>query len=133
MDAGFVLEQIKELCKSKEWRNLMAMLDDGYRGMFVILRILQDGPVSAGEIATEMNVSTARVASALKSLEGKGYITREKNHSDGRKVIVSITQKGNDAFDERKGRVVGVIQPMIDKLSEHEAVTMLALLQKFLG
>ena len=58
------------------------MIDDEYKGMFVILRILQesDGGTSLpGELAGLMNVSTALIARALITLENKKYKKRESD------------------------------------------------------
>lgn len=135
MDSFFIQEQMKKLCKTNNWRNLVGLIDEGYKGMFVILRILQESgaSVASGEIARQMGVSTARVASALNTLEGKDYIKREKEKSDGRKVVISLTDKGAEALKERQKRVSEMVEPMLKNLTEEEIAVLFGLLYKLLG
>lgn len=135
MDSFFIQEQMKKLCKTSNWRNLVGLIDEGYKGMFVILRILQESgaSVASGEIAKQMGVSTARVASALNTLEGKDYIKREKEKSDGRKVVISLTDKGAEALKERQKRVSEMVEPMLKNLTEEEIAVLFGLLYKLLG
>lgn len=134
MDAEKVLELLKLSCDSDGWHVLLDLLSEGYRGMYFILRILYERKcdVVAGDLAKEMNVSTARVATALNALEGKGLVKREVDKQDARRVIIRITEEGEKAFCTRKNEVVTKLQPMIDKLSEEEIMTMLSLLNKML-
>lgn len=134
MDAEKVLELLKEPCDSEGWHTLLDLMSEGYRGMYVILRILYErkDAVVAGELAREMNVSTARVATALNALESKGYVRREVDAKDARRVIIHLTKDGETAFITRKNEVVAKLQPMLNKLSEKECLTLLSLLNKLL-
>lgn len=134
MDAEKVLELLKEPCDSEGWHTLLDLMSEGYRGMYVILRILYErkDDVVAGELAKEMNVSTARVATALNALEGKGYVRRETDIKDARRVIIRLTKDGERAFVTRKNEVVTKLQPMLDKLSDEEILTLWSLMNKLL-
>lgn len=127
-------KEMKTLCKTDNWQRLMHLLDEGYKGMFVIMRILSesDGNVSAGDLAREMNVSTARIARALNTLEGKGFIKRESETGDARKVIIKLTAQGESALEERKKKVEKMIEPMFEKLTGEEVVKLFSLLKKLL-
>ncbi len=134
MELSFIQEQMKEVCKTKNWRNLVGLIDDGYKGMFVILRILQEnGTVTAGQLAKEMNVSTARIASAINTLENKNYVRREKNDEDARKVTISITPQGDAVFNERKIKIEKMLAPVFENLTEEEIETFFAILKKALS
>ncbi len=134
MDAEKVFEYLKEPCAGDDWRKLMDLMSDGSRGMIVILRVLYESKeeVVAGELARRLNVSTARVASALNVLEKKGYVTRCCSKTDGRKVVVRLTKEGEQAFLDRKALVLSRLQPMIDKLNDEECVTLLTLINKLI-
>ena len=134
MDYRVVEDEMKALCQSKRWKNLIGLLDDGYKGMFVILRILQasETNVVAGELARIMNVSTARIARALNTLEGKNYIRRERDETDARKVVIRLTETGKQALEERKREVKAIFDPMFANLTEKETSTLFFILRKML-
>ena len=52
--------------------------------------------VTSGSLAQMMQVGTGRVANALKNLEKKGLVIRERDDKDSRKVFVSLTEKGKE-------------------------------------
>jgi len=53
---------------------------------------IEDTTVS--EIASLMNVSAPTVTVALKKLESKGFINKTRCVKDGRRTIISLTEKG---------------------------------------
>ena len=134
MDYRVVEDEMKALCQSKRWKNLIGLIDDGYKGMFVILRILQasETNVVAGELAKIMNVSTARIARALNTLEAKNYIRRERDETDARKVVIRLTETGKQALEERKREVKAIFDPMFANLTEKETSTLFFILRKML-
>ncbi len=134
MDFYSVQEDIRCLCKTGNWKKLIDLIDDGSRGMFLILRILteSDGDVTAGDLARAMNVSTARVASALNTLEKKNYVKREAAKDDARKVIIKLTADGENAIKVRLKHINEVVEPMLADFTEEEAKTLIALLKKLL-
>ena len=59
-----------------------------------------DDPVTAGAIAEELHVSTARVAALLKNIEAKGSgSARERAISDARVTVVTLTPRGRALAD----------------------------------
>lgn len=132
--AATLQDEMKNICQSKNWRTLTGLIDDGYRGMFVILRILNesDGDVVAGDLAKKMNVSTARVASALNTLQNKGYVLRRPDGKDARKVVVCLTEQGAEALEQRKLYVEQTVAPMLANLTDEETATLFALMKKML-
>lgn len=134
MEFSSIQNEMGILCQSQNWRRLIGLIDDGYKGMFVILRILQESSndIVAGELAKKMNVSTARIASALNSLESKSYIKRESEKNDARKVVIRLTEQGAIALEERKKYISEMVTPMLNNLTENEAATLFSLLKKLL-
>ena len=134
MNESFIQEKIRSLCQANSWRSLVDLIEDGYKGMFVILCILHDSKcdVVAGDLAKQMKVSTARVAKALNTLESKNYIKRESEKSDARKVVIRMTQQGEQALSERKKSVDAIIASMFKNLTEEETITLFSLLKKLL-
>ncbi len=134
MDSLTIENEIQSLTLAKNWRKLINLLEEGFKGVFVVLRILKESKVgmSAGELAKRMQVTTARIASALNSLQKKGYVTRKTEKSDGRKVIINLTEQGEAALENRKNKINQSILPMLGKLTEEEKETLFSLLNKIL-
>lgn len=134
MEFNSIRQKMKGLTGTKNWRNLVGLIDDGYKGVFVILAILEetDG-LASGEIAKKMNVSTARVARALNTLEKKGFIKRERSARDGRKVLIFLTENGRVAVLERINKIDKMVNPMLDNLTDDETATLFSLLYKLLN
>ena len=66
-------------------------------GMVFILNFLydnEDKEIIAGDLAENLDVSTARVAKLLQKLEGKGFIFTHASDKDRRRTVVRLTQKG---------------------------------------
>jgi DNA-binding MarR family transcriptional regulator len=82
---------------------------------------LHSDGVLPGEIGHKMGVSTARVATALNSLEKKGLITRQIDTSDRRKILVGITLEGKCLAEKNYRAVVDVIAKRFALLGEYDA------------
>ena len=77
--------------------------------------------VTPSEISQEMDVSSARVAAALNSLENKGLIVRSTDEIDRRKVIVNMTEKGRVIADRQYEMVINMAAKMLSFLGEEDA------------
>lgn len=73
-------------------------------GEMAVMRalMLADGKLSPSQIADRAWISTPRVANILRSLETKGWITREPDKTDRRRVIVNVTDRGVAALEEKR-------------------------------
>jgi DNA-binding MarR family transcriptional regulator len=91
------------------------------------------GRATPGEIAEATNTSTARVAVILKSLEAKGYIRREIDRSDRRKVLIFITEKGHDIIKKEQEYLVKMIASIFRRMGERDTKEFLRLIDKFFG
>lgn len=54
------------------------------------LNLLSDGPMTAGELARRAGITTASVTGVIDRLEAAGYVRRERDDSDRRKVTVTL-------------------------------------------
>lgn len=83
-------------------------------------------PVETRQIALEGGFSKATLTGVLSTLEGRGWVTREKSPTDGRLVLVRMTPSGRSlmdelfpAFNQQEQRIVGPIDPARrDELAE---------------
>lgn len=72
----------------------MGTLTEGEKGIMGLLFYRYPEAQYSGDLAVLMKVGTGRIGNALKSLEAKGFINREADDEDKRKVLVSLTDKG---------------------------------------
>jgi len=80
---------------------------------YLVLMILwkKDG-VSINEIADKLILNTNTITPLLKRMEAMGLLNREQSKSDQRKVIVSLTDKG----DEMQNKAAEIPNRMMQKL-----------------
>jgi DNA-binding MarR family transcriptional regulator len=56
-------------------------------------------PIETRQIAEEGGFSKATLTGVLGTLEGRGFVTREKSDTDGRLVLVKMTDEGRKLMD----------------------------------
>ena len=98
-------------------------MNEALKGEGFVLHYIasRDKDVLPGDISNEMDVSSARIAAALNSLENKGLITRRIDKNDRRKILVRITQTGKEVADQLYQDVVKSMAEMITLLGEQDA------------
>jgi DNA-binding MarR family transcriptional regulator len=62
--------------------------------MAVLGALYRNGELSLGELAAYERVQPPSMTRTIKYLEEDGYVTRRPHESDGRLVLVSLTEKG---------------------------------------
>jgi DNA-binding MarR family transcriptional regulator len=73
------------------------------RTQYIVLHRLQDGPLTASELATSMQVEPATLSGLVDTLESKGLVTRVEQAEDKRRKDVQLTEAGH--------RLVSTIPP----------------------
>lgn len=103
--------------------NHLQMLDESLQGEIFTLLYIRDRKefVLPGEISGEMSISTARVASILNNLESKGFIDRQIDQLDRRRILVTLTPLGKEQADQHKEKVISQIAKMMELLGEKDA------------
>ena len=80
-----------------------------------------DGQVMPSEISNAVGISGARIAATLNSLENKGYITRQIDARDRRRILVTLTDKGKEQEEAYRRQLVETVEKMLRQLGEHDA------------
>lgn len=62
----------------------------------ILYKLLEMGSLSQIGLQQEMKIDQAAITRHLKILEGKGFVTRNRNEQNNREVIVQITEAGKD-------------------------------------
>ena len=101
-----------------ESRPPMAKIDKENWGIGMVLRHLAtaSAPVSAADISRFMNVSTARVAVLLRTLQEKELIVKQDDAADARKILVSLSEKGKSHIENMKKERMEMMTEVIDKI-----------------
>lgn len=98
---------------------------NGYR----VLRRVEDGPMSQGEIAERMGVDAPAVSGIVADLMARGYVLRTTDPTDGRRKLVQISDSGRDILE--KLRSVGdVVPPPVATLTAAERRELTRLIDK---
>jgi DNA-binding MarR family transcriptional regulator len=78
-----------------------------------------------------LSVSKAAVSQMLGSLEKRGFIRRETDLDNRRKIIVTVTKKGKSAVDTGQKRLDDLMSRIIIQLGEKDARQFVRLLERF--
>ena len=73
---------------------------------FALLSIDKEKGTSSTALGPKMGMEATSLTRTLKSMEEKGMITRKKNPTDGRGVIISLTPFGQEKRELSKSTVV---------------------------
>ncbi|MEC3909093.1 MarR family transcriptional regulator [Sphingobium sp. CR2-8] len=79
----------------------------------VMLSLLEVSPVSVGKLGDRLDMDTGTITPLLKRLDGAGIVTRQRDPSDERRVLVSLTPYGRSLENDIVG-ITGKIQSACD-------------------
>lgn len=102
------------------------------RGEMAVLRLLdhQKRRLTAGEISKLLNMTTPRIAAVLNSLEKKGMIERGGDESDRRRVLVTLTEKGDAFCQAKKDAVLTRLAMVFEAIGSQDAEAFIRIMQK---
>lgn len=98
--------------------------------MGTLLLISRNDLTSPKDISKHMNISTARVATILNSLESKEYIVRRINEDDRRKILISITKLGLEKANQIKSTHLNITKHIFEQLGEEDSKKALEIMRK---
>lgn len=103
-------------------RPLYSKLDESQRGTGFVIAYLSEaeGRVIAGDLARELNVSTARIAALLRKMEKDGLIRRCRAQTDARQIVVEITQAGIEYSDMMKAQILEKAMLLLEKVGKDD-------------
>lgn len=101
-----------------------------YRGQKRILQILLHFPrISQKELTEKLDIEPGSVSEVLSKLEDKGMIRREKDASDRRKMMITLTEEGQSAA---KQCGESMDEDILEILSDEEKASLKQILGKLL-
>ncbi|MBQ9863050.1 MAG: winged helix DNA-binding protein [Lachnospiraceae bacterium] len=92
-----------------------------FREVF-ILNILthadKDSFITATDIIEITGMLKSQVNKVLTDLEEEGFITREKDKTDKRKIHIMITEKGEEIYKKEHDGILNILDKVCEKLGE---------------
>lgn len=104
----------------------------GVRGYHyrLLAAIEEHGPASQAELGRATGIDRSDVVAMLDDLTGWGLVRRDPDPTDGRRNVVSITEKGLARLGELDAVLADVQAAVTEPLSDRERTTLLRLLRK---
>lgn len=134
MDYKQLASELIEYLIMKEQRGRMIhkKLSEVAKGEIAVLIFLlqENKDVNAYEISQHFEVNTSRVAAILNSLCKKGYIIRNVDEQDKRKVKVIITEQGREFCMERYNETVLHLSELLEKLGADDTIEYIRMTKK---
>jgi len=115
----------------KQYRPYLDAIDLTYTQYIAMMVFWEEGKLSVKELGKRLFLDSGTLTPVLKSLEKKGYVTRNRSAEDERVVMAEITKKG----EELKELALAVPEHVAGcvKLAPEEAMQLYGLLYKLLG
>ncbi|EAG7334593.1 winged helix-turn-helix transcriptional regulator [Listeria monocytogenes] len=137
-------QKVKQLIKSYQQTYIFAMnqihqaiseisastVDLSIEQFFVLLEIATYDGISATELAATLAVNKSAITPKLKKLVEKGYIRRERNQLDKRAVVLTISEKGNNVYEECEKQLELLVNEWLEILGEKDSEQFFELFQK---
>ena len=126
-----IVETLMMFNKSKTFHSFQENVKSEKHCLAVIFQ--NSGECSPGKIAKTLDVTAARVAAILKSLESRGFIERFTDVKDKRKSLVKLTETGNDFVRQLGEMILGHAMLVVEKLGEADSIEFIRILKKILA
>lgn len=98
--------------------------------LLVLKVIAKQDPVSTGVIAKQVNLSHATVTSILDRLEKRGFVARQKDSTDKRKMLITALDPAKEVIMQAPALLQDSFVAKYQQLAEWEQTQMLATLQR---
>ncbi|MET9886384.1 MarR family transcriptional regulator [Streptomyces sp. NPDC006430] len=96
--------------------------------MAVLAALADHGPQPQRDLAERLDVHPSDVVKVLDGLARRGYVDRERDTADRRRVLASISEPGRRLLDELVAETTAVRDDLLAPLDETERATLHALL-----
>ena len=85
-----------------------------------LLKTLGGGSRRITELAEVEGLAQPTTTILIKQLEEKGLVTRTRQSGDGRVVLVTVTESGNVALEEYRGRLRAVLGRYLAEIADDQ-------------
>lgn len=115
----------------KSYRPFLDAVGLTYTQYITMMVIWEVRKINVKELGDRLFLDSGTLTPVLKSLESKGYITRNRSKEDERILIVEITETGEE-LKERAAEIPNKVSQRL-KIALDDAKTLNSLLQKLLS
>ena len=85
-----------------------------------VLKTLRGGSRRITELAELEGLAQPTITILIKQLEGRGLVTRTRQSGDARVVLVSLTESGNAALEDYRGKLRAVLGAHLTEISDEQ-------------
>lgn len=96
----------------------------------VLMVIGMQGDMGVKQLAELLRVTSGAATQHIDALEKAGLLVREMNANDRREVVVRITKKGKNVYQEIRSTKARILNEVFQQLSDKELRTLVELLEK---
>ena len=79
----------------KKYKPFLDKLDLTYTQYIVMLVLWENKKANVKELGEKLYLDSGTLTPLLKTLESKGFISRERSNDDERNLVICLTEKGN--------------------------------------
>src|SRR5690348_16334823 len=87
---------------------------------WLLRHLRRSGPVSIGELANALGITTGSATTACKRLEKAGLVSRQRQAEDEREVQVALTDEGNAQMNEWRQRKLSSVIKLLEVLDAED-------------
>jgi DNA-binding MarR family transcriptional regulator len=80
---------------TRQYRPVLAKLGLTYPQYLVMLVLWEASPQSVGDLGARLHLDTGTLTPLLKRMEGAGFVTRRRDPTDERRVLIALTEAGD--------------------------------------
>lgn len=95
-----------------------------------IIEFLSSGKKTMSELSEEMNLTAGTMTTAIDNLIEKKLVQRENDENDRRKVLITLSKKGNQIAQMVMNQHFEISEKILKTLNEKEKNEFLQLLEK---
>jgi DNA-binding MarR family transcriptional regulator len=100
----------------------------------VLVRLERDGPATPGVLAAGEQITPQSMGAILAALEERGLVSRSGDPSDGRRVVMSVTEAGRESLQgvrhEKAQRLARAIEKGLTPVEQRQLLETIPLLQR---
>ncbi len=120
------IEALLQLYISNQASSIAEMLEGEHAVLSYILKEKQD--VTPTNISLKLGITKSRVTAILNSLHEKELVLLKRKSDDRRKIIVSLTEKGEEAIVSKLIVLDNKILKLIEELGVEKGITLIEIL-----
>lgn len=119
-----IMDIEKKALITSEYKNISV------NDMHIIDSIGIQEPKNMSTVAKSLSVTVGTLTIAINNLVKKGYVERVRSQEDRRVVLISLTEKGRQAYHHHKAFHDKMVLAVLKDLSAQETEVLTAALQK---